>query len=54
MEYQKKLLDNTPIQPSKFKTEIESKKMVNHEECITRSSLCDYSDAYILVKGTTK
>ena len=38
MEYQKisNLLDNTSNQPSKF---------------MLRSSLCDYSDAYILVKG---
>ena len=38
MEYQKisNVLDNTSNQPSKF---------------MLRSSLCDYSDAYILVKG---
>ena len=26
--------------------------MLNHEERITRSSFCGYSNAYILVKGT--
>ena len=38
MEYQKisNVLDNTSNQPSKF---------------MLRSSLCDYSDTYILVKG---
>ena len=42
MEYQKiiNLLDNTPNQPSKFKTSM------------LKSRFCDYSDAYILVKGT--
>ena len=64
--YQKiiNLLDNTPNQPTKFRTKnwIE----INHDACRTyntnsqikfktsrlRSSLCDYSDAYILVKRT--
>ena len=42
MEYQKitNFLDNTPNQPSKFKTSM------------LKSRFCDYSDAYILVKGT--
>ena len=42
MEYQKitNLLDNTPNQPSKFKTSM------------LKSRFCDYSDAYILAKGT--
>ena len=42
MEYQKitNLLDNTPNQPSKFKTSM------------LKSRFCDYSDAYILVNGT--
>ena len=66
MEYQKiiNLLDNTPNQPTKFRTNnwIE----INHDACRTyntnsqikfkpsrlRSSLCDYSDAYIFVKRT--
>ena len=44
MEYQKiaSLIDDTSNQPSKFRTEQE----------MLKSSLCDYSDAYILVKGT--
>ena len=56
MEYQKianLIDDNTLNQPSKFKTRnwIE----INDESRGTsslKSSLCDYSDAYILVKGT--
>ena len=66
MEYQKiiNLLDDTPIQPSKFKTKIwveindESRGKYNEDNQIRfkisllKSSLCDYSDAYILVKGT--
>ena len=64
MEYQKtiKLVQNTPNQPTKFR----SKKLVeiNDESrgtyntniqikfktSILRSSLCDYSDAYILIQ----
>ena len=66
MEYQKiiNLLENALNQPSKFKiinwVEIND---VSNGVCNTgspvklrtlmlRSSLCDYSDAYILVKGT--
>ena len=66
MEYQKiiDLLDNAPNQPTKFRTknwvEIndESRRTYNTNSQIKlktsmlRSSLCDYSDAYILVKGT--
>ena len=65
MEYQRviNLLDNTSNQPSNFKTknwvEIRYK---SRETCNTNSQikfktkmlktgLCDYSDAYILVKG---
>ena len=67
MEYQKianLIDDNTANQPSKFRTRncIE----INHESrgvynvnsqikfktTVLKSSLCDYSDAYILVKGT--
>ena len=62
MEYQKtlNLLDNTPNQPTKFRT----KKLVetNDEERRTyntnsqikfkTSNLCDYSDVYILTIGT--
>ena len=64
MEYQKilNLLDNTPNQPSKFRTkncvEIndDSRGTYNtngQTKFITsmpKSSLCDYSDAYILIK----
>ena len=66
MEYQKiiNLLDNTTNQPTKFTTknwiEIndESRGRYNKgnqiifKTSMLRSSLCDYSDAYILVKGT--
>ena len=66
MEYQKiiNLLDNASNQPSKFKTknwvEIndESRRLYNVNSQIKfktttlKSSLCDYSDAHILVKGT--
>ena len=66
MEYQKiaNLIDDTPNQPSKFRTrnwvEIndESRGAYNVNSQIKfkttklKSSLCDYSDAYILVKGT--
>ena len=66
MEYQKiiNLLDNTPNQPTKFRRK--NWVEVNYDACGTdntdsqikfktsmlRSSLCDYSDAYILVSGT--
>ena len=66
MEYQKiiNLLGNASNQPSKFRTK--SQVEINHESrggynvnsqikfktTILKSSLCDYSDAYILVKGT--
>ena len=65
MEYQKviNLLDNTLNQPSKFRTK--NWVYLNDESRGTykknsqrkfktkklKSSLCDYSDAYILVKG---
>ena len=66
MEYQKiaNLIDNASNQPSKFGTknwvEIndESRRVYNvnsqimFKTTIIKSSLCDYSDAYILVKGT--
>ena len=57
------MLDITPNQPSKFKTknwvEIndESRETYNKDNQVrfkiymSSSSLCDYSDAYILVKG---
>ena len=66
MEYQKtiNLLDDSPNQQSKFKTinwvEVnhESRGTYNEDNqikfqtSVLRSSLCEYSDAYILVKGT--
>ena len=66
MEYQKiaHLLDNTTGQPCKFRTkywvEINniSKELYNtgsdikFKTTMVRSNLCDYADAYILVKGT--
>ena len=66
MEYQKiiNLLDNASNQPSNFRTK--NWVEINHESrggynvnnqikfktTIVKSSLCDCSDAYILVKGT--
>ena len=66
MEYQKviNLLENTPNQPTKFrrKTWVEinddsretynTNSQIKFKTSILRSSLCDYSDAYILVSGT--
>ena len=66
MEYQKiaNLLDDASNQPSKFKTknsvEINDesrgtynvKSQIKFKTKILKSSLCDYSDAYIIVKGT--
>ena len=60
MEYQKviSLLGNTPNQPTKFRrknwVEINDEKhgTYNTNSQMLRSSLCNYSDAYILVKGT--
>ena len=64
MRYQKilNLLDKTPNQLSKFRPKNGLKKMINQNDCIIpivkldlklhlKSSLYDYSDAYILVKG---
>ena len=65
MEYQKiaNLLDDTPNQASKFKTKkwveinddvrgvYSPNKQIRFKTSMLRSSLCDYSDAYILVKG---
>ena len=65
MEYQKiaNLLNNESNQPSKFRTrnwvEINDdirgayspNKQIRFKTSMLRSSLCDYSDAYILVKG---
>ena len=66
MEYQKimNLLDNTPNQPTKFKTKIwveinddshrtyNTNSQIKFKTSMLRSSLCDHSDVYILVKGT--
>ena len=65
MEYQKiiNLLDNTPNQLSKFRTknwiEINDQSRgvyntnsdIRFKTTMLKSSICDYSDAYILVKG---
>ena len=65
MEYQKiaNLLDDASNQSSKFKTknwvEINDESrgtyhvnsQIKFKTTILKSSLCDYSDAYILVKG---
>ena len=65
MEYQKivNLLNNESNKPSKFRTrnwaEINDEargtyshnKQIKFKTSMLRSSLCDYSDAYILVKG---
>ena len=65
MEYQKiiNLLDNASNQQSKFRTknwvEINDESsghnvnsQIKFKTTMLKSSLCDYSDAYILVKGT--
>ena len=66
MEYQKiaNLIDDTSNQPSKFRTKNwvdindESRgacnvnSQIKFKTTMLKSSLCDYSDAYILVKGT--
>ena len=66
MEYQKiaNLLDSASNKPSKFRTknwvEINddirgaySPKQIRFKTSMLRSSLCDYSDVYMLVKGNT-
>ena len=66
MEYQKlaNLLNDESNKPSKFKTknwvEINDESRgtytsndIRFKTTMLRSSLCDYADAYILVKGTT-
>ena len=66
MEYQEiaKLIDDTSNQPSKFRTknwvEINDESrgtynvnsQIKFKTTMLKSSLCDYSDAYIVVKGT--
>ena len=65
MEYQKitNLLDSSSNKPSKFRTKnwveinddirgaYSPNKQIRFKTAMPRSSLCDYSDAYILVKG---
>ena len=58
------MLENTPNQPSKFRTKLwvelndESSgtynvnSQIKFETSMLKSSLCDYSDAYIFVKST--
>ena len=66
MEYQKitNLLDNASNQPFKFRTKnwveinddsggtYNANKQIKFKTTMLNSSLCDYSDAYKLVKGT--
>ena len=66
MDYQTiiNLWDNTPNQPTKFRTknrvEINDElretynvySQIKFKTSMLRSSLCDYKDAYILVSGT--
>ena len=66
MEYQKiiDLLENTPYHPSKFRAKnwVEINKdvretyntniQIKFNTLMLKSSLCDYSDAYMLVMGT--
>ena len=66
MEYQKiiNLLDNTPNQPSKFRSKnllernndlrvtCNTNTQIKLKSSMLKSSLCDYSHAYILIKGT--
>ena len=61
MKYQKikNLFDNTPNQPTKFKTKncvkinddsrrmFNTKSQIKFKTSMLRSNLCDYSDAYI-------
>ena len=64
MEYQKiNLLDNTPNQLSKFRTKnwvkindesrgtYDSGTQIIFKSSMLKSSLCDYSDAYIIANG---
>ena len=66
MEHQKiiNLLDNTTNQPPKFRTKnwveindesrgtYNTNSQIRFKTSMLRTSLCDYSNAYILVKGT--
>ena len=58
------MLNNTPNQPTKFRTKkwveinddsrgtYNTNSQIKFKTSMLRSSLCNYSDAYILVKGT--
>ena len=58
------MLENTPHQPTKFRTKnwveindessgtYNTSNQIRFKTSMLRTSLCDYSDAYILVKGT--
>ena len=57
------LLDNTPNQPTKFRQKVveignesggeyNKANQIRFKNPMLRSSLCDYSNAYILAKGT--
>ena len=58
------MLDNTPNQPTKFRTKYwveinddsretyTTNSQIKFKTSMLRSSLCDYSDAYIIVSGT--
>ena len=66
MEYQKiaNLIDDTSSQPSKFRTKkwVETNdesrgtynvnSQIKFKTAMLKSSFCDFSDAYTLVKGT--
>ena len=66
MEYQKiiNLLDNASNQPPKFRTKklveindesretYNTNSQIKFKTAMLKSSLCDYSDAYILAEGT--
>ena len=58
------MLDNTPNQPTKFRTKnwveinddswgkYKTNSQINFKTMMLKLSLCDYSDAYILLSGT--
>ena len=59
------MLDNKPNQPTKFRTKnwveinvdvhgtYNTNRQIKFKNSMLKSSYCDYSDAYILVSGTT-
>ena len=66
MEYQKiaNLIDDASNQPSKFRTQnwveineqsrgtYDANSQIKFKTTMLKSSLCDYRDAYVIVKGT--